>query len=265
MNILEEPLTVSAYYGENVFAPILDQRQEPRVTPHFDARAGRRIKRPKSVGEGSRTVPQSTLFRHQFYLLTKRGLDICGSLCALLLFAPLMLLATLLIKITDWGPVFYMQRRVGLNGREFNCVKFRSMVVDAEKQQVHLEFRNVHYDPRTFKIPDDPRVTWIGRWIRRSSIDEMPQLFNVLIGDMSLVGPRPPVPSEVERYSWTDRRRLEAKPGLTCIWQVSGRSRLPFSEQVRLDLEYIENRSHWLDLKLILCTLPAVLSADGAY
>lgn len=210
-------------------------------------------------------LSQSSSKHRPFYLLTKRGIDVVGALAAILLFSPLMLLTALVIKLTDWGPIFYVHRRVGLHGSEFNCIKFRSMVVDAESQKVQLQFHNAHDDPRTFKMPNDPRVTWIGRLLRRSSIDELPQLFNVLIGHMSIVGPRPPVPSEVERYSLHDRRRLGVKPGLTCIWQVSGRSRLAFSEQLQLDLEYIEKRSHWLDLVLILRTFPAVFSADGAY
>ncbi|QDU89327.1 putative sugar transferase EpsL [Pirellulimonas nuda] len=201
----------------------------------------------------------------RFYLMAKRLMDIAGGLLALLLFSPVMAVAAALIKLHDGGPVLFAQTRVGLNGREFRCLKFRSMVVDADRLKVDLHEENHHDDPRTFKIPNDPRVTWIGRLLRRGSIDEMPQLFNVLRGDMSLVGPRPPVPSEVEKYSWRDMQRFEAKPGLTCIWQVSGRSRLSFPEQIELDLDYIENRSLWLDARLILLTLPAVLSGDGAY
>jgi lipopolysaccharide/colanic/teichoic acid biosynthesis glycosyltransferase len=139
------------------------------------------------------------------------------------------------------------------------------MVVDAEQLKATLEDRNSHDDSRTFKIPNDPRVTWIGRLMRRSSIDELPQLFNVLLGQMSLVGPRPPVPYEVAQYTRDDMRRLDVKPGLTCLWQISGRSRLPFPEQLRLDLQYVEERNLWLDFKVLLLTVPAVLSADGAY
>jgi lipopolysaccharide/colanic/teichoic acid biosynthesis glycosyltransferase len=139
------------------------------------------------------------------------------------------------------------------------------MIVDAANYQADLEGWNSHDDSRTFKIPNDPRVTWIGRLMRRSSVDELPQLFNVLLGHMSLVGPRPPVPGEVAQYTPDDMRRLEVKPGLTCLWQISGRSRLPFPEQLRLDLQYVERRSFWLDFKLLVRTIPAVLSADGAY
>jgi lipopolysaccharide/colanic/teichoic acid biosynthesis glycosyltransferase len=198
-------------------------------------------------------------------LFAKRCLDVVGALVAILLFAPVILLAAAVIKLTDWGPVLYSHKRVGLGGAEFRCFKFRSMIVDAANYQADLEGWNSHDDSRTFKIPNDPRVTWIGRLMRRSSVDELPQLFNVLLGHMSLVGPRPPVPSEVAQYTPDDMRRLEVKPGLTCLWQISGRSRLPFPEQLRLDLQYVERRSFWLDFKLLVRTIPAVLSADGAY
>ena len=139
------------------------------------------------------------------------------------------------------------------------------MVQNAEKLLSQLESENSHADNRTFKIPDDPRITGVGRWLRRSSLDELPQFLHVLTGEMSLVGPRPPVPAEVARYNQRDMRRLEVKPGLTCIWQVSGRSRLPFPEQLEMDIDYIKRRSLWLDLVLLVRTIPAVVSADGAY
>ena len=199
------------------------------------------------------------------YLFAKRCLDIVGALVAIIVSSPVMFLAAILIKLTDRGPIFYTHDRIGLGGVKFRCVKFRSMVVDADRRHHELVKWNHHEDSRTFKIPNDPRVTWIGRLMRRSSIDELPQLFNVLTGAMSLVGPRPPVPREVLQYTPQDMRRLDVKPGLTCLWQVSGRSRLPFPEQLRLDLQYVEQRNLWLDVKLILRTFPAVLSADGAY
>ncbi len=199
------------------------------------------------------------------YQVAKRALDIVMSALLLILLSPLLLLSALFVKLTDGGSVFYPHIRVGEGGNEFTCYKFRSMVVNAEKMKAELAFYNSHDDQRTFKIPDDPRVTWIGRWMRRTSVDELPQLLNVLKGEMSIVGPRPPVVSEVEQYTWDDMQRLAVKPGLTCIWQVSGRSRLPFPEQLKMDVEYIENRSLALDLKLIVLTIPAVLSADGAY
>ncbi len=208
---------------------------------------------------------ESRAERRRGYLFAKRCLDVVGAVVALALFSPVILLAAALVKLTDWGPVLYAHTRVGLRGAEFRCFKFRSMVVNADRLQADLEGWNSHADSRTFKIPDDPRVTWIGRLMRRSSVDELPQLINVLVGHMSLVGPRPPVPHEVARYSADDLRRLAVKPGLTGLWQVSGRSRLPFPEQLRLDVEYIENRSLLFDLVLIARTLPAVLKADGAY
>jgi lipopolysaccharide/colanic/teichoic acid biosynthesis glycosyltransferase len=199
------------------------------------------------------------------YLIAKRTLDLAIALPLLILLSPVLALVALVIKVWDRGPIFFTQTRVGKDGKEFTCFKFRSMVPHAERLKEELQSQNHHGDPRTFKIPRDPRITWIGRAIRKSSIDELPQLWNVVAGDMSLVGPRPPVPSEVNLYSDRDRRRLHVQPGITCIWQVSGRGDLPFSEQVRLDLEYIENRSLLLDLKLLLWTFPAVVTGRGAY
>ena len=199
------------------------------------------------------------------YLVAKRVLDLALTLPVLILLSPLLLLVALLVKIWDRGPVFFVQTRVGKGGREFTCYKFRSMVANAEVLKSQLLAQNRHSDNRTFKIPQDPRITWIGRILRKTSIDELPQLWNVVRGEMSLVGPRPPVPSEVNLYSDRDRRRLNVQPGITCIWQVSGRGDLPFSEQVQLDLEYIQNRSLALDSKLLLLTIPAVLTGRGAY
>jgi lipopolysaccharide/colanic/teichoic acid biosynthesis glycosyltransferase len=199
------------------------------------------------------------------YLIAKRILDLAIALPVLIVLSPVLLLVAFLVKISDRGPVFFSQTRVGKGGHEFTCYKFRSMVANAEVLKAQLLNRNHHGDNRTFKIPRDPRITWIGRILRKTSIDELPQLWNVVRGEMSLVGPRPPVPSEVNLYSDRDRRRLNVQPGITCIWQVSGRGNLPFSEQVRLDLEYIQNRSLALDTKLLLLTIPAVLTGRGAY
>jgi lipopolysaccharide/colanic/teichoic acid biosynthesis glycosyltransferase len=199
------------------------------------------------------------------YLIAKRTLDLAITIPILVLLSPLLLLVACLVKLWDRGPIFFVQTRVGKGGREFTCYKFRSMVANAELLKPQLLAQNHHADNRTFKIPQDPRVTWIGRIIRKTSIDELPQLWNVVRGEMSLVGPRPPVPSEVNLYSDRDRRRLNVQPGITCIWQVSGRGDLPFSEQVRLDLEYIQNRSLALDSKLLLLTIPAVMTGRGAY
>lgn len=195
----------------------------------------------------------------------KRGTDIVGAAIGLALLSPLFLLVAALIKATDGGPVLFWQTRVGRWGHEFPFPKFRSMVVNADARKDDLMGKNQHASGVTFKMRRDPRVTWIGRLIRRASIDELPQLWCVLRGEMSLVGPRPPVPREVDLYSISDRRRLEIKPGLTCIWQVSGRANIPFPEQVRLDVRYIESRSLALDLKLLVATVPAVLLGRGAY
>ena len=176
-----------------------------------------------------------------------------------------MILAAILIKLTDHGPVLFWQTRVGKWGRVFSFPKFRSMVVNAEALQQQIMSANQHGDGITFKIKRDPRITWIGRILRKTSIDELPQLWCVLRGDMSLVGPRPALEKEVARYTLDDRRRLDAIPGLTCTWQVSGRSEIPFPQQVKLDAEYIEKQSLREDFKLLLRTIPAVISGRGAY
>lgn len=196
-------------------------------------------------------------------LFFKRAMDIVISALALLLLSPLLFLVAVLIKLEDGGPLFFQQTRVGLRGRYFGMWKFRSMVRNAEaiKHQLANEMRG----GVIFKMKNDPRITRVGKWLRKFSIDEMPQLWNVLRGDMSLVGPRPPVPSEVAQYSVEDRQRLLTKPGLTCFWQVGGRSNIDFAGQVRLDLEYIRSESIWLDLKLLLQTIPAVVLGKGAY
>jgi lipopolysaccharide/colanic/teichoic acid biosynthesis glycosyltransferase len=195
----------------------------------------------------------------------KRALDFVTALTMLVLLLPLFLVVALLIKLTDRGPVLFWQKRVGRWGREFPFPKFRSMVVNAEKLKDALLAQNDHRDGVTFKMKKDPRITWIGRIIRKLSIDELPQLWCVLKGDMSLVGPRPPVPREVAKYTLLDRRRLDVTPGLTCIWQVSGRGNVPFPQQVELDVQYIQSQSVWLDFKLLLQTIPAVLTGKGAY
>lgn len=196
---------------------------------------------------------------------SKRGLDIGIALPALMASAPLLLVAAVLIKVTDGGPVLFWQTRVGKWGKPFAFPKLRSMVIDAEALRARLAAANVHGDGVTFKMKRDPRITWIGRIIRKTSIDELPQLWCVLKGDMSLVGPRPALEREVDRYSLDDRRRLDAMPGLTCTWQVSGRSDIPFPEQLKLDVDYIERQSLREDLKLLLKTIPAVITGRGAY
>ena len=198
-------------------------------------------------------------------LLLKRAIDVAATAALLILLAPLFVAVALAIKLTDGGPVLFWQKRVGKHGVLFDFPKFRSMVSNAERLKDQLLVLNQHAGGVTFKIKNDPRITWVGRVIRRLSIDELPQLYCVLIGHMSLVGPRPPVPREVAHYTVADRRRLDVTPGLTCIWQVSGRADIPFERQVGLDVDYIESRSLLLDLKLLLKTIPAVLLGKGAY
>lgn len=195
----------------------------------------------------------------------KRAIDVTVSASMLLALAPLFVLVAAAIRFTDGGTVLYWQTRVGRRGQEFPFPKFRSMVAGADRLKDTLLQQNDHGHSVTFKMRDDPRVTRIGRIIRRLSIDELPQLWCVLWGHMSLVGPRPPVPREVREYSQSDRRRLDAIPGLTCIWQVSGRGDIPFPQQVELDVEYIDTRGIGVDLRLLARTLPAVLGGRGAY
>lgn len=195
----------------------------------------------------------------------KRSIDVTASVLGMLVLAPLFLMVALAIKLTDRGPVLYWQTRVGQWGREFPFPKFRSMVMNADAMKDQLLEQSDHGDSVTFKMKKDPRVTWIGRIIRKLSIDELPQLWCVAKGDMSLVGPRPPVTREVELYTLSDRRRLDVLPGLTCIWQVKGRGDIPFPEQVQMDVDYIESQSFWLDLKILFLTVPAVLTGKGAY
>lgn len=195
----------------------------------------------------------------------KRVLDVVASACALLLLAPVFLATAVAIKLEDRGPLFFRQTRVGLRGRTFGMWKFRSMVPNADKLKDQLLQQNEMQAGITFKMKHDPRITRVGRFIRKFSIDELPQFWNVFCGDMSLVGPRPPVPREVALYAAEDRQRLLAKPGLTCFWQVGGRSDIDFAGQVRLDVQYIQSTSFWLDVKLLILTVPAVLLGKGSY
>ncbi len=197
--------------------------------------------------------------------LIKRILDFTLSFFGLILLSPLMLLISLLIKITDGGPVFYVTKRVGKWGQEFSFPKFRSMHLNADQYKKSMSHLSDDPNEKRFKIRRDPRITWIGRIIRRTSLDELPQLWCVLIGDMSLVGPRPPLPDETLHYTLEDRRRLDIKPGLTCFWQVEGRSDIPFEQQVQLDVQYVESQSLLVDIKLLLKTIPAIILGKGAY
>ena len=198
------------------------------------------------------------------YLFIKRFLDIIGSLSGLILLLPIMMLVAIAIKIEDpKGKVFFAQERNGRYPKTFKMYKFRSMIHNAEDLLKDLMDRNEQTGP-VFKINDDPRITKVGKFIRRTSIDELPQLFNVLKGDMSLVGPRPPIPHEVEQYNSYQMQRLAVKPGLTCIWQVSGRNNIGFDEWVEMDIEYIKTRNLWLDIKLIFKTVGVLFGDDNA-
>jgi len=201
---------------------------------------------------------------HGTELAVKRIFDIIGAFFLIIGFIPVFVLFGFLIKMEDGGPIFYASKRMGRKNKAFSFYKFRSMVVGADRMKDSLEKHKEVSGP-VFKMREDPRVTRIGRFIRRWSIDELPQLWNVLKGDMSLVGPRPPTPDEVEKYELWQRRRLEVKSGITCMWQVRGRSRLGFYKWVKWDLWYIDNWSLGLDLKILLWTIPAILKREGAY
>jgi len=213
-------------------------------------------------------VLEARQYRHRegpgkaFYLRAKRLLDFALSLAALVVLSPILFVVSLLIKLEDGGPVFFQQTRVGKGGRQFKFWKFRSMCLDAEAKKLELESDQ---DSVRFKMAQDPRITRTGRIIRRFSLDELPQFVNVLRGDMSLVGPRPPIPAEVAEYTPYEMRRLAVEQGLTCTWQVSGRSLIPFEQQVKMDLEYAETRTLWVDASLLLRTVPAMLGGRGAY
>ncbi len=198
-------------------------------------------------------------------LAIKRTIDIVMSLVALVMLIPLFLLVAVFILIDDGFPVLLMQRRVGLYGREFRLHKFRSMCRNAEAMKADLLDQNESEDGVIFKMKNDPRITRVGRVIRRFSIDEIPQFLNVLVGDLALVGPRPPIPEEVAKYSLSDRKRLQVKPGLTCLWQIQGRSEISFDKLVSLDMQYIRSQSLLKDIVIIIKTIPAVLFGRGAY
>lgn len=195
----------------------------------------------------------------------KRLIDVLASVILMILLIPLFAVIMALIYKSSPGPVFYKQTRVGRWGKLFTMWKFRSMYLDADQRLKEIKAQNEMAGGVLFKMKNDPRIFPVGKFIRKASIDELPQLWNVFKGDMSLVGPRPALPSEVNQYSLQDRQRLEVIPGITCIWQVSGRSNIPFPQQVQLDVQYIQSQSVWLDIKLLLKTIPAVLLSRGAY
>lgn len=214
---------------------------------------GRRL-RQQTAGFDSRPVYESA----------KRLFDIAAASVAILGALPFMILIAVLIKLDSKGPVFFSQERLGKGTKRFMMLKFRSMHVNCDAISVELAAQNESTGP-LFKMKKDPRITKVGRFLRRTSLDELPQIFNVLLGQMSIVGPRPPLPRELAGFESVQRERLQVKPGLAGLWQVSGRSNLTFDEMVRLDLEYIDNRGFIYDLKLILRTIPAVLLGRGAY
>ncbi len=218
-----------------------------------------------SAGSAATAVELDLRAARSFYIRSgKRLLDVLGAALALVVTSPILLLAALAIKLESRGPVLYRSTRLGRGGRPFTFLKLRSMVHGADQHRHRLSHLN-ECDGPVFKINRDPRVTRVGRFLRVTSIDEIPQFVNVLLGQMSMVGPRPPIPEEVAQYEPWQLRRLDVRPGITCLWQISGRSRIGFQEWMRLDLEYIRRQSFALDLNILVRTVPAVLTREGAY
>ena len=214
--------------------------------------------------DGIPLITFETTFAEGWQLFVKRGVDIIASGFGLLMLFPFFLLTAILIKLTSAGPIFFAQKRIGISGRYFTLYKFRTMHKDAHKKLEQVADLNEMNGP-IFKIKNDPRLTKLGKILRKFSIDELPQLYNVFVGHMSLVGPRPPLPREVKQYKPWQRRRLSMRPGLTCIWQVSGRNKVDFDEWMKLDLKYLDTWSLWLDFKILMKTVPIVLFGVGAY
>lgn len=198
------------------------------------------------------------------YEIFKRIIDIIGAGLGLILLSPIIAIVACAVKVTSKGPVFFSQKRVGKNGELFEMYKFRSMVVNAEELKENLEEQNEMSGPM-FKIKDDPRITKVGKFIRKTSIDELPQLWNILKGDMSLVGPRPSLPKEVEQFDNWMFKRLSVRPGLTCYWQVSGRNNIDFEDWMKLDVKYVEERNFWIDIKLIFKTVFVLFGDKNAH
>jgi exopolysaccharide biosynthesis polyprenyl glycosylphosphotransferase len=251
-------------YGQEMQAAIklCERFGIPFALPAHPFRMDRaRPEHTHAVGDGYLHFVTHAPAPHQMAI--KRLFDIISSAAALVMLSPLLLTVALIIKLTSRGPIFFKQKRVGLHGKPFNMLKFRSMVINAEELKAKLEALNEQTGP-VFKMKNDPRITSIGRFIRKYSIDELPQLLNVLRGEMSVVGPRPPLPKEVAKYAAWQRRRLSVRPGLTCIWQVSGRNQISFEEWMYLDMQYIDNWTLLTDLSLILKTVPVVVTGRGA-
>lgn len=199
----------------------------------------------------------------KFYEVIKRSIDIIASICGMIILFPILVMVAIVIKIESKGPIIFSQDRVGLNGSKFKMYKFRSMIVDAERYKEKLLEQNEMNGPM-FKIKNDPRVTKVGKFIRRTSIDELPQLLNILKGDMSLVGPRPSLPKEVEKFSPWMLERLNVKPGLTCYWQISGRNDIQFEDWMKLDIKYVKERGILLDLRLVIKTFFVLFGDEHA-
>jgi len=275
--IQEVIITDNSLESERLFEAMMQLGRKQRVEFRFAPNLFNVLPQKTDIDQIG-VLPMIRLFREPLsdtQRFLKRVSDLVLVVIAGILTAPVWIVTSLLIRIDSRGPVIFRQERVGMDGRVFLCFKFRTMFVDSD-EGVHKEAyrKNIEGDleanagndksPVYGKVKDDPRITRSGKWLRRSSIDELPQLVNVLLGDMSIVGPRPPIPYEVEEYDIKHRKRLDMKPGITGLWQVSGRNRLSFGDMVRVDLYYIENWSLFLDLKIIMLTLPAVFRGDGA-
>lgn len=217
----------------------------------------------EQINEKDVLLIETSYKESEAYYYTKWLIDLLGSLLGLIILSPIMLITIIAIKLDSKGPAFFTQERVGQNGKIFRMFKFRSMCVDAEAKLKDIKHKNEMTGPM-FKMKEDPRITKIGKIIRKTSIDELPQLLNVLRGEMSLVGPRPNLPSEVAKFKEHHKRKLMAKPGLTCYWQVSGRSNIDFEQWMELDIKYIEERSIWIDIKLIFKTVKVLIGDEGA-
>lgn len=277
LEIQEVIITDDKIPSEKLFEAMMQVGRRQKVEFRFAPSLFNVMPQKTSV-EQIGVLPMVRLFREplsEAERFIKRASDIVISLAAVILTAPVWMIVAVLIKLDSRGPIFFRQERVGMDGRIFLCYKFRTMKSDAD-EAIHREAyrKNIEGDreanagdetnPVFGKVKNDPRITRVGKYLRRSSLDELPQFLNVIRGEMSVVGARPPIPYEVEDYDLKHRRRLDMKPGITGLWQVSGRNRLSFEEMVKIDLYYIENWSLWLDLKIILLTLPAVLRGDGA-
>ncbi len=246
---------------EDMFLLLEDEGINARVMLNFFPHLVAKVQLEELHGIAFLTF--TTVPTDEFMLTVKRALDLSISCLLLVLLSPLLLVTAVMIKLTSPGPVLFRQERIGLHGRKFILYKFRSMYKDAEERKRALLDSN-EMDGPVFKMKNDPRITPLGRFLRRSSIDELLQLWNVLNGDMSIVGPRPPLPGEVKQYERWQRRRLSMKPGLTCLWQISGRNKIGFKDWIKLDLQYIDNWSLLLDCKIFLKTIPVVLLGRGA-